>query len=89
MWIIQFLKPGLNIVSGISGFTAAALWLKSTVVAVKPSNHSHSADWQPARLLLGETDFIATAVEQNRWSRRAAVAASIAAFAQGVAAFLP
>jgi hypothetical protein len=65
---------------------AAWLWYKSTTVSVPPEQGNVDG----AELIVGGYAFVATAIRQNTWSRRAAAAAAIAAFFQaaGLAASL-
>jgi hypothetical protein len=87
MGFMQTTKIILNVVAGTAGIIAAILWITSTGVTVKENKES---GWdQGATLTLDGADVIRTAKEQTRWSRKAAFAAAIAAFAQAAALFIP
>lgn len=69
-----------NVVAMVSAFVAATFWYKSAVVKVpmKPGGTGNP------ELLVDGYAFVSTAKAQTLWSRRAAIAASIAAMFQGV-----
>ncbi len=78
--------------AAIFALVAAYLWFKSSVVNVEPAlpNPDGMTD---AQITVTEgqkkSDFIPTAREQTRWSKRAATAACVSAISQAVALFLP
>jgi len=88
MGVMHETKIILNIVAGIAGIIAALLWLASTKVTVNEPDEVGSWD-RGAIISRDGIDLIETAAAQTLWSRRAAIAASIAAFAQSGAIFLP
>jgi hypothetical protein len=65
---------------------AAWLWYKSTTVSVSPEQGNKDG----VELIVGNHAFVATALQQTIWSRRAAAAAAVAALFQalGLAASL-
>lgn len=69
-----------NVIAMVSAIVAAALWYKSGVVKVPmiPGGTGNP------ELLVDGYAFVSTAKAQTLWSRRAAIAASIAALFQGV-----
>ena len=81
------LKCVLNVISAISALVAAGLWFQSArvkVSATQTENQRNEDGTFPARIIANDSDFIATAFEQVRWSRWAALAAGIAALWQAV-----
>jgi hypothetical protein len=86
----QDLKVGCNVISALAAIAAAALWYRSSAVTVPHDPNRQDADGTyPASISVNGTDFIYTAVEQTRWNRYAAIAASVAALTQAVALLLP
>lgn len=69
-----------NVIAMISAIVAAVLWYKSAIVKVpmNPNGTGHP------ELNVNGYAFVSTAQAQTVWSRRAAIAASVAAFFQGV-----
>nr|WP_141661985.1 hypothetical protein [Burkholderia ambifaria] len=83
----------LNVVSAIAAFTAAGLWFWSTRIEVEYVDPSSVNGWTPASITFNNStgkriDPFATGIEQARWNRWAALAASVAALCQGLAAIL-
>jgi hypothetical protein len=83
----------LNVVSAIAAFTAAGLWFWSTRVEVEYVEPSEVGGWIRGGISIEQSsgkriDPFATGVEQARWNRWAALAASVAAFCQGLSAVL-
>lgn len=84
MSYLKTLKFIFNIAAGIAGIFAAVLWLKSATVkvpAVDNGNFQITED--------DGTDVLKTAKEQTRWSKYAAICASIAAFLQAAVMVIP
>lgn len=75
-----------NAIAMVCAAAAAWLWYRSTTVMVPPEQGNVDG----AELIVGGHAFVATAIRQNTWSRRAAAAAAVAAFFQalGLAASL-
>ena len=83
----------LNVASATAAFIAAGLWFWSTRVEVEYVDPSSVNGWIPASITFDNAtgkriDPFATGMEQARWNRWAALAASIAALCQGFAAIL-
>ncbi|MFP3801849.1 hypothetical protein [Paraburkholderia sp. SIMBA_027] len=84
----------LNIVSAIAAFVAAGLWFWSTRVEVEHVDAPvDENDFIPGSIAVqyGNGKLVnpfATALEQARWNRWAALAASAAALCQGLATVL-
>ncbi|WP_157649457.1 hypothetical protein [Burkholderia ubonensis] len=83
----------LNIVSAAAAFTAAGLWFWSTRVEVEYVEPTEVGSWIPGSITIDQgngkrIDPFATGIEQARWNRWAALAASAAAACQGIAAIL-
>ncbi|MGA2801161.1 MAG: hypothetical protein ABSE97_02125 [Verrucomicrobiota bacterium] len=82
----------LAFAAAVFALVAAFLWYKSSVVRVKPAV-TNSGEFASARIMVSEgqkdSGFIATAREQTRWSKWAAVAACISAIFQEIALLLP
>jgi hypothetical protein len=87
MGFMQTAKAVLNVVAGISGIVAAILWFKSATVTVAEAESRD--EWDGVVLSRDGVDLVETAVAQSKWSRNAAVAATVAALAQAVTQFLP
>lgn len=75
-----------NSLAMVCAAIAAWLWYKSTTVLVPPEQGNKDG----VELIVGNRAFVATALRQSIWSRRAAAAAAVAAFFQalGLAASL-
>ncbi|MCX4177693.1 MULTISPECIES: hypothetical protein [Paraburkholderia] len=91
--LLKRVAYGLNIVSAVAAFTAAGLWFWSTRVEVEYVEPTAVEGWIPGSITFDKDngtriDPFATGVEQARWSRWAALAASAAALFQGIAAIL-
>jgi hypothetical protein len=84
---MQAAKGFLNLVAGISGIVAAILWLRSATVTIPEGENS--GEWDGVVLSKDGIDLVETAVAQSKWSRNAAIAATVAALAQALAQFLP
>lgn len=83
----------LNIVSASAAFAAAGLWFWSTRVEVEYVEPTEDGGWIPDGITIDRgtgkrIDPFAPGVEQARWNRWAALAASGAALCQGFAAIL-
>lgn len=81
---MPYIKSAFNIIAAVSGLVAGFLWWKSTkVVVVVPEGDQEEGfeDYQ-ALFVYGKNDVLATALEQNKWSRYAAIAASVSVFMQ-------
>lgn len=81
---IKTLKFILNIAAGFAGIIAAILWLKSATVKVP------AVDDGKFKITEDDgTDVLETAKAQTKWSKYAAICASIAAFSQASVIFIP
>lgn len=71
--------------SAILAFVAALLWFKSATVRVPlpPPGEAKGPD-----MVVDGHSFVGTVTAQTTWSRRAAVAAAVAAIFQGIAVLL-
>ena len=86
----HYLKIACNVISALAAIAAAALWYRSATVTVPHDPDKRDEDGTyPASISVNGTDFLYTAVEQTRWNRLAAIAASVAALTQAVALLLP
>lgn len=79
------LATWINIASAVLAFVAAGLWVRSATVKVPHKEQPDSSGMFGASISIGGVDFIATAVAQGEWNKRAAWAAAGAAVAQGAA----
>ena len=75
----------LNAASALAAFIAAALWHQSAVAKCPVSNKPDASGWVPAYISVDDQDFIKSARLQQKWSRRGALAAAVAAVFQGLA----
>ena len=83
------MKFALTVSSATFALVAAFLWYKSSVVRVKPEPSDNDEQILVVDDEEGESDFIATTLEQARWSKYAAAAASVSAICQAIALLLP
>jgi hypothetical protein len=89
------LKNILNLINCIASIIAAALWFKSTLVIIKPSNIPPNEDGYYQETLTvehvkyGSYEPFETAIKQSEWNKWAALAASIAALSQALNILLP
>lgn len=83
-----------NLLSGIAAFGAAFLWIRSATISVvyDPNGVADADGWHSAALTKTkdgvEIDIVATLGAANKWNSYAAYTASVAAFAQVLAAVL-
>jgi len=82
-------KGILSIVAAIFAMAAAILWFKSTIVKVPPNEEPDEAGMISTSIQADGADVIETARMQNYWNRWGALAASIAALAQGISLLIP
>jgi hypothetical protein len=86
--MIRAIKLALTWVAALWALIAGVLWYKASAVRVQPDPDDHGA-----QIIVHEgeqeADFIATALKQTLWNKRAAWAACTSAFLQGLALFLP
>tara|TARA_R110002096_G_scaffold48836_5_gene129210 strand:- start:678 stop:944 length:267 start_codon:yes stop_codon:yes gene_type:complete len=82
-------KGIVSIVAAVFAFAAALLWFKSTVVKVPPNEKPNENGIIEASITSDGADVIATARKQNHWNKLGALAASIAALAQGISLLIP
>jgi len=85
---MRIVKLSLTIAAAVFALIAAALWYKSSVVSVEldPNNFNSTIMVDDEGK---QTDFIATALAQARWSKWAAAAAGTSATFQAIALLLP
>lgn len=83
------LKGTLSIVAAIFAMAAAIFWFMSTIVRVPPNEKADQNGMVSASIQADGADVISTARRQNYWNRWGALAASIAALAQGISLLLP
>jgi hypothetical protein len=74
----------LNYASALSAFVAAVLWYVSATIQVPRDDKPDSDGWVKASISVDGNDFIASAIAQQKWGRRGAFAAALAAFTQGL-----
>ncbi len=88
----QMLPTIINWLSALAALVAAFLWYRASVVSVPPAS-SPTTGWAPAQITVSNgtnrEDPFATARASSRLNARAAIAAAVAAFLQGVAVLLP
>ncbi len=82
-------KGILNIVSAVFALAAAILWFQSTVVKVQPNEMPDGKEIIEGSIDANGADVVATARRQNYWNRWGALAAAIAALAQGISLLIP
>ena len=81
------MKLMLDWMAAVCALIAGLLWIQSArvkVLASQTENEKDADGMLPARIMLGDGDFIATAIEQARWNQKAAFAAAFAAVFQAV-----
>ena len=86
------MKLMLNWMAAVGALTAGLLWIQSARVKILASQTENEKDADgmfPARITVGGSDFIATAIEQARWNKKAAFAAALAAVFQAVGMMIP
>jgi hypothetical protein len=76
----------LNVVSALFALAAAAMWFLSAVAQVKAKDVVGPDGWIESSLTSDGNDVIESGKAQQKWSRRGAFAASVAAFFQAAAA---
>lgn len=91
---INEIKAMMNIAAAIAALIAAGLWYRASAAIVRPADDKDAARWKSAQVTIdhestGEFDPFATAIEQSRVNKQAALAAAVAAFLQGVGLLLP
>jgi hypothetical protein len=81
-------KSALTWLAALSALAAAFLWYKASAVRAEPDPNDLGGS-----IIVNEgeqaLDFIATALEQTRWNKRAAAAACTSAIFQAIALVLP
>ena len=85
---MRIVKLSLTIAATVFALIAAALWYESSVVSVEldPNNFGSTIMVDDEGK---QTDFVATALAQARWSKWAAAAAGTSATFQAIALLLP
>jgi len=78
----------LNLLSAAFAFLAALLWLVSATVQVNHKEKVDAEGWIEASITSDGNDVIESGKLQQKWSRRGAYAAAVAAALQGVALLL-
>ena len=82
----------INWLSAVAALVAAFLWYRSSIVSVPPASPPKTG-WAPAQITVSNgvdsEDPFATAKASSKLNARAAIAAAVAAFLQGVAVLLP
>ena len=78
----------INALAAIAALSAAGLWWRSANLSVPAATNPPvgAEGWSDAAIQVGPTDFIATIQLQGLWNQRAALAATVAALLQAVAA---
>lgn len=87
-------KAVFNAVAALSAFAAAVLWYKASTAVVRPTESVDRNGWISAQVTVdhketGSFDPFLTGIEQSKWNKRGAMAASVAAALQGIALLLP
>jgi hypothetical protein len=75
----------LNLLSAVFSFLAAFLWFVSAMVQVKHRDRVNADGWIEASITSDGNDVIESGKLQQKWSRRGAYAAAVAALLQGIA----
>jgi hypothetical protein len=75
----------LNLLSAAFSFLAAFLWFVSATVQVKHKERVDADGWIEASITSNGNDVIESGKLQQKWSRRGAYAAAVAALLQGIA----
>ena len=75
----------LNLLAAAFAFLAAVLWLVSATVQVKHKDKVDADGWTEASITSDGNDVIESGKLQQKWSRRGAYTAAVAAALQGVA----
>lgn len=75
----------LNLLSSAFAFLAAVLWFISATVQVTHKDKVGSDGWIEASITSDGNDIIESGKLQQKWSRRGAYAAAVAALIQGIA----
>jgi len=76
----------LNVIAALFALIAAFLWYKSATIQVPHQDEPDESGLHSAAIITrGNTDFLQTAVTQSIWSKRAAIAAALAALFQSAA----
>jgi hypothetical protein len=88
------IKASVNFASAFAAFAAALLWYKASAVIVRPKKTVNRDGWASAQITVehestGRFDPFLTNIEQAKWNKWAAIAASIAAALQSVGMLLP
>jgi hypothetical protein len=84
----QCFRIALNWTAALAGVLAALFWFRSATVKVVAQSRTDGG-MQSAQITVDGADFIATAVQQTRWNKWAAMAAACAAASQAIALMLP
>ena len=87
-------KAVLNGAAALAAFAAAILWYKASSAVVRPTESLDRNGWISAQVTVdhketGSFDPFLTGIEQSKWNKRGALAASVAAARQGVALLMP
>ena len=88
------IKAALNGAAAFAAFAAAILWYKASTAVVRPTESVDRDGWTSAQVTVeheetGPFDPFLTGIEQSKWNKWGALAASAAAALQGVALLLP
>jgi hypothetical protein len=87
-WVRLNYVTALDAGTAIAALVAACLWWRaaSSCVQASPASASEHGRVAEAMLSVDGDDFIATIKLQSLWNKRAAIAATVAAFLQSLAA---
>jgi len=85
---MKTVKAALSFAGAIFALIAAGLWYQSSVVKVKPEDHKGEG-MKDFQIIENGNDILNTAKAQALWSKRAALAAFLSAFFQGVVLLIP
>ena len=80
----QYFRIALNWIAALAGVIAALFWFRSATVKVSAQSGTEGG----MQITVDGADFIATAVQQTRWNKWAAMAAACAAASQAIALML-
>jgi hypothetical protein len=89
---MSMMKLMFDWMAAVGALIAGLLWVQSArvkVLASQTENERNADGTFSARILVGGSDFIATAIEQARWNQKAAFAAAFAAACQAVGMMIP
>jgi hypothetical protein len=91
---VKTIKAILNVLAALCAFAAAVLWYKASTAIVRPTETVDRDGWLSEQITVeheqtGPFDPFLTGIEQSKWNKWGALAASVAAAIQGIVLMLP